>query len=175
VAIAELMERLLTKPIGQDELFGALARRWCRREQPRRNMNESILIVDDNSDNQDLTQILLEGEGFEVRLAEDAETALKTLRTYRPHLILMDIQLPGMDGLELTRRLRQEPALRDVTIVALSASAMKVDEDNARAVGCDGYITKPINTRTFAGAVRAYLQALRHTPSDGDFRGARTT
>jgi len=128
-------------------------------------MNESILIVDDNIDNLELTQILLESEGFEVRLAEDAETALNALQTYRPQLILMDIQLPGTDGLELTRRLRQDPALQDVIILALSAYAMKGDEDNARAAGCDGYITKPINTRTFAGAVRAYLEALRPTPS----------
>ncbi|HYL37125.1 MAG TPA: response regulator [Bryobacteraceae bacterium] len=128
-------------------------------------MNESILIVDDNIDNLELTQILLEGEGFQVRLAEDAETALKTLQTYRPQLILMDIQLPGMDGLELTRRLRQEPALRDVIILALSAYAMKADVDNARSAGCDGYITKPIDTRTFAGAVRGYLEARHANPS----------
>lgn len=124
-------------------------------------MKESILVVDDNIDNLALTQILLEGEGYEVRLAEDAETALETLRTYRPRLILMDIQLPGMDGLELTRRLRQEPSFEEVIIVALSAYAMKSDEDNARAVGCDGYITKPIDTRTFAAAVRGHLEALR--------------
>jgi two-component system cell cycle response regulator DivK len=128
-------------------------------------MNESILIVDDNIDNLELTQILLEGEGFEVRLAEDAETALKALQIYRPQLILMDVQLPGMDGLELTRRLRQDPALQDVIILALSAYAMKGDEDNARGAGCDGYITKPINTRTFAGTVRGYLEALHPTPS----------
>jgi two-component system cell cycle response regulator DivK len=131
-------------------------------------MNESILIVDDSIDNLDLTRILLENEGFEVRPAEDAEMALKTLKTYRPQLILMDIQLPGMDGLDLTRRLRQEPALEDVIIVALSAYAMKGDEDNARAVGCDGYITKPIDTRTFAGEVRGYLEALRPNSCDCD-------
>lgn len=128
-------------------------------------MNQSILIVDDNIDNRELTQILLEGDGLEVHLAEDAESALKTLQTYRPHLILMDIQLPEMDGLELTRRLRQQPAFKDVTIVALSAYAMKEDEENARAAGCDGYITKPINTRTFAGSVRGYLKALRPAPA----------
>jgi CheY-like chemotaxis protein len=108
----------------------------------------------------DLTQVVLESEGFEVRVAEDAEQALKTLETYRPHLILMDIQLPGMDGLELTRRLRLNPALREVIIVALSAYAMKGDADNARLAGCDGYVTKPINTRTFADTVRGYLKDL---------------
>jgi CheY-like chemotaxis protein len=120
-------------------------------------MTEAILIVDDNIDNLDLTQVLLVGEGFEVQVAENAAQALKTLETYRPHLILMDIQLPGMDGLELTRRLRQDPAFQDVIIIALSAYAMKGDEDNARAAGCDGYVTKPINTRTFPDTIRGYL------------------
>ena len=124
---------------------------------------ESILIVDDNVDNLELTQILLESEGFEVRVAEDASQALERLRTYRPRLILMDVQLPGMDGLELTRQLRQDASLRDVIVVALTAYAMKGDEDDARAAGCDGYITKPINTRTFPAAVRAYLEAVHKT------------
>jgi CheY-like chemotaxis protein len=118
---------------------------------------ESILIVDDNVDNLELTKVLLECEGFEVRLAEDAAQALDRLAAYRPDLILMDVQMPGMDGLELTRKLRRDPRLRDVIIVALTAYAMKSDEDAARAAGCDGYITKPINTRTFPTAVRAYL------------------
>jgi two-component system cell cycle response regulator DivK len=78
--------------------------------------------------------------------------------TYRPKLILMDVQLPGMDGLELTRRLRQKPALHDVIIVALSAYAMVAEKANALAAGCDGYITKPINTRTFASTVAQYLE-----------------
>jgi CheY-like chemotaxis protein len=123
-------------------------------------MAESILVVDDNLDNRDLTQILLECEGFEVRLAEDATQALCMLETYGPKLILMDVQLPGMDGLELTRRLRQDPSLQDVIIVALSAYAMVAEKANALAAGCDGYITKPINTRTFGSVVRRYLEAL---------------
>jgi two-component system, cell cycle response regulator DivK len=120
-------------------------------------MSGSVLIVDDNIDNLAVTQILLEGEGFEVRMAEDASQALKTLTTFRPDLILMDIQLPGMDGLELTRLLRQNQALGNVPIVALSAYAMQIDEENARAAGCQGYITKPIDTRTFVAVVRTYL------------------
>src|SRR5690242_12429593 len=103
----------------------------------REMSGESILIVDDNVDNLELTQILLESEGFEVRVAEDAGQALERLRTYRPRLILMDVQLPGMDGLELTRQLRQDASLREVIIVALTAYAMKGDEDDARAAGCD--------------------------------------
>jgi CheY-like chemotaxis protein len=119
---------------------------------------ESILIVDDNPDNQDLTRIVLESEGWEVRVAEDALDALKILESHLPRLILMDVQMPGMDGLELTRKLRADPAFRDVIIVALTAYAMKSDEDNARAAGCDGYISKPIDTRTFPERVRGYLK-----------------
>lgn len=120
--------------------------------------SESILVVDDNPDNVELTRVLLECEGFEVRVAEDARQALDTLATYHPRLILMDVQLPGMDGLELTRRLRGEPAFRDVVIVALTAYAMRGDEENARAAGCNGYISKPIDTRAFGARVREYLQ-----------------
>jgi len=119
--------------------------------------NEAILVVDDSPDNLVLTQFLLESEGFETRTAEDAEQALEVLRTYRPVLILMDIQLPGMDGLTLTRQLRADPQWNYVVIVALTAYALKGDEENALAAGCDGYITKPISTRTFAAAVRDFL------------------
>jgi len=122
---------------------------------------ESILIVDDNPDNQDLTRIVLECEGWEVRVAEDALHALKILETYLPRLILMDVQMPGMDGLELTRKLRADATFRDVIIVALTAYAMKADEDKARAAGCDGYISKPIDTRTFPERVRRYLNRSR--------------
>jgi len=118
---------------------------------------EQILIVDDNLDNLKLTQMLLECEGYAVRTAEDAEQALDLLGAYHPELILMDVQLPGMDGLELTRRLRQMPALDDVRIVALTAYAMQSDEANARDAGCDGYITKPIDTRAFPGQISRYL------------------
>lgn len=122
---------------------------------------QSILVVDDNIDNLDLTKILLEDEGWEVRVAEDAPQALLTLETYHPGLILMDIQLPGMDGLDLTRRLRGDPGFRDVTIVALTAYAMKGDEERACAAGCDGYISKPIDTRTFGNLVRNFFESRR--------------
>lgn len=125
---------------------------------------ESILIVDDNPDNVDLAKIVLEAEGWQVRAAEHAQQALEVLKTYHPKLILMDVQLPGMDGLELTRRLRAAPAFDDVSIVALTAYAMKRDEENARSAGCDGYISKPIDTRTFANMVREYLESFRNTP-----------
>ena len=125
-------------------------------------MTEAILVVDDSVDNLELTRILLEIEGFEVRLAEDAAKALEVLTAFRPALILMDIQLPGRDGLDLTRELRQRPALDGIPIVALSAYAMKSDEEAAAEAGCAGYITKPINTRTFVEQVRAYLTPGKH-------------
>jgi len=121
--------------------------------------SQPILIVDDNVDNLMLTQILLESEGFEVRMAEDAIQAIDLLRSYRPILILMDIQMPGMDGLELTRKLRRDVQFENVMIVALTAYAMRGDEEAARSAGCDGYITKPINTRTFPTSVRAFFDA----------------
>ena len=126
---------------------------------------ESILVVDDNHDNQELTKILLEYEGWEVRIAGDAQTALDTLASYHPRLILMDVQMPGMDGLELTRRLRADSAFEDVSIVALTAYAMRGDEENARAAGCDGYISKPIDTRDFAKIVARFLHARTTRPA----------
>jgi CheY-like chemotaxis protein len=123
--------------------------------------NDMVLVVDDSPDNLVLTQFLLESEGFDVRTAEDAEQALEALKTYRPQLILMDVQLPGMDGLELTRQLRADPTWRDVVIVALTAYAMKGDEENCLAAGCDGYITKPVDTRTFASIVRHQMKSRR--------------
>jgi len=116
-----------------------------------------ILVVDDSIDNLLLTQILLEGEGHQIRTALEAEQALQILQYWRPHLILMDLQLPGMDGLELTRKLRQDPDLGSIPIVAITAYAMGGDEEKARAAGCAGYITKPIDTRKFPGEVARFL------------------
>ena len=119
---------------------------------------ESILVVEDNHDNTDLIRILFDCEGWEARYAENANQALEQLTTFHPRLILTDIQMPGMDGLELTRRLRKEPAFQAIPIVALTAYAMKGDEARARAAGCDGYITKPIDTRTFIATVSQFLR-----------------
>jgi CheY-like chemotaxis protein len=116
-----------------------------------------ILIVDDNPANLKLARILLATEGYEVRTATDAEEALAVLATWRPRVILMDLQLPGMDGLELTRRLKADPATQRITILALTAYAMKGDEQKAREAGCDGYISKPIDTRALPGLVAGYL------------------
>jgi CheY-like chemotaxis protein len=116
-----------------------------------------ILIVDDNVVNLKLMRVLLTGEGYEVRTATDAEEALTALETFTPRLILMDIQLPGMDGLELTRRLKDDLVTRDITILALTAYAMKGDDAKAFGAGCDGYIAKPIDTRTLPARIAAYL------------------
>jgi two-component system, cell cycle response regulator DivK len=109
--------------------------------------SERILIVDDNPTNLKLVGFLLAGHGYELRTATDAEEALAVLEDFRPRLIVMDLQMPGMDGLELTRRLKAEPRTRDIIILAVTAYAMKGDEERARNAGCDGYVTKPIDTR----------------------------
>ena len=124
---------------------------------------ESILIVDDTPVNLKLTRILLINEGYKVRTAASGEEALEVLRNYHPVLILADIQLPGIDGLELTRRIRQNEATRDIMVVALTAFAMKGDEQRAVDAGCDGYITKPIDTRTLGARIRGHLD--RHSES----------
>jgi two-component system, cell cycle sensor histidine kinase and response regulator CckA len=118
---------------------------------------EPILIVDDNPTNLKLARVVLAGEGYDVRVAVDAEEALAMLDGFRPRLILMDLQLPGMDGLTLTRRLKGDPATSGVAILALTAYAMKGDEEKARRAGCDGYITKPIDTRTLPAVIAGVL------------------
>jgi CheY-like chemotaxis protein len=120
-------------------------------------MGVPILIVDDNPLNVKLVRVLLVTSGYDVRTCADAEEALETLQSFRPSAILMDIQLPGMDGLELTRRLKSDPQTRDITIIALTAYAMKGDEEKARAAGCDGYLTKPIDTASFPSVLAGYL------------------
>jgi two-component system, cell cycle response regulator DivK len=106
---------------------------------------DRVLVVDDNPTNLKLLRVLLTGEGYDVRTAYDAEQAISLLASFHPILILMDLQLPGMDGLELTRRLKADPATRDVVIVAVTSYAMKGDDHKAFAAGCDDYVTKPID------------------------------
>jgi CheY-like chemotaxis protein len=118
---------------------------------------EVILIVDDNPANLKLARVILAAEGYDVRTANDAEEALRSLSADTPRLILMDIQLPDMDGLELTRRLKADSQFSDVIVVALTAYAMKGDEAKAKAAGCDGYVTKPIDPDTLPGIVAGFL------------------
>ena len=120
--------------------------------------SELILVVDDNPINLKLTKVLLLKENYEVRTASDAEEALRLLETLKPRLILMDIQLPGMDGMELTRRLKGSPTTKDILILALTAYAMKGDDEKAMTAGFDGYITKPIDTQALPGIIKGYLE-----------------
>jgi CheY-like chemotaxis protein len=126
----------------------------------------SILIVDDQPVNVELAKFLLVLEGYAVHTAPDAETALRLLPELRPQLILMDVQLPGMDGLELTRRIKADPVYSQTVVLALTAYAMKGDQDKALAAGCDGYLAKPIDTRTFPSEVARYLQRQRTHKED---------
>lgn len=123
-----------------------------------------ILVVDDNPTNLKLASDLLEYAGYEVLTAIDAERAQQVLERCLPDLILMDIALPGMDGLTLTRLLKDDARTRHIAVVALTAFAMKGDEEKARAAGCDGYISKPIDTRLLPRLIADYL--LRHPGSE---------
>lgn len=123
-----------------------------------------VLVVEDNEVNQLLTASVLEREGFEVDIAGTSEQALEHLRDRKPDLILMDIQLPGMDGLALTRRLKADAATANIVVVALTAHAMTGDREQTLAAGCAGYISKPIDTRTFGNQVRAFLRPTMSFP-----------
>ena len=118
---------------------------------------EPVLIVDDNPQNLKLAKVILAAEGYEVKTAIDAEEALRILESFTPRLILMDLQLPRMDGLELTRRLKADPARREIIIIALTAYAMKGDDEKAFAAGCDGYISKPIDIDALPRVVAEHL------------------
>jgi CheY-like chemotaxis protein len=132
---------------------------------------EPILVVDDNLVNLKLLRVLLTGEGYEVRTAQDAEEAISLLHGFHPRLILMDLQMPGMDGLELTRRLKAAPETRDIAIVAVTSYAMKGDREKAIEAGCDDYVAKPVDTEALPKLVAWYAGrdgAAAPRPSDGD-------
>jgi two-component system cell cycle response regulator DivK len=118
---------------------------------------EAILIVDDNSANALLLSYLLSRRGYQVRTANNGREALDLLDEFQPRVIMMDIQLPGMDGLELTRQLKANPDTKGIVIIALTAYAMKGDETRAREAGCDDYISKPIDTRALPGIIESHL------------------
>jgi CheY-like chemotaxis protein len=120
---------------------------------------ERILVVDDNPTNSKLARLMLQAEGYEVRTAADAEGALSLLGEYEPHLVLMDVQLPGMNGLELTRRIRASERLRHLPILALTAYAMPGDRDEAIAAGCSGFLAKPVDMTSLPTAVASLLAA----------------
>ena len=116
-----------------------------------------VLIIEDNPDNMELAVFLLESAGHTVLSASDAEAGLALAREQLPNLILMDIQLPGMDGLKATALLKQDDATRNIAVIALSALAMKGDEERILAAGCDGYIAKPMGVRKFQSTIAELL------------------
>ena len=120
-----------------------------------------ILVVEDNPMNLELVSDLLEASGFVVHHAASAEQGLILARAYLPEVILMDVSLPGLDGLQATKALRADPATRGLTIIALTAHAMRGDEELALAAGCDGYLPKPIDTRGFADKITGFIAAAR--------------
>ena len=117
----------------------------------------TILVVEDNPANLKLVLFLLEHAGHSVISATDAEAGLSLARERHPDLILMDIQLPGMDGLQATGILKGDAATRAIPVVALTALAMKGDEERIRAAGCDGYIAKPMRYQDFLSTVATHL------------------
>jgi CheY-like chemotaxis protein len=120
-------------------------------------VTKSILVVDDNPENLKLILVILGAGGYELTTANDAHEALRFLERRAPDLILLDLQLPGMDGLELTRQLRARTDTRAIPIVAVTAYAMKGDEMKARDAGCNGYIVKPVDKRVLRALVKSYL------------------
>ena len=117
----------------------------------------SVLIVEDNAANMKLSSLLLRNAGHTVVCAEDAETGLLLARLDRPDLILMDIQLPGMDGLAATAVLKRDPVTSTIPIIALTAMAMKNDQEKARSAGCDAYIAKPLRYQELYAAIDELL------------------
>ena len=116
-----------------------------------------ILVIEDNAANMRLSTFVLESGGHVVLAAQDAETGLTMARAEQPDLVLVDIQLPGMDGLQATALLKADAATRSIPVLALTALAMKGDEERIRAAGCDGYIAKPLAYKSFLSVVNAFL------------------
>ena len=119
---------------------------------------KTILVIEDNKLNMKLVNGLVKIGKYRMIEAIDAESGIELIREQRPDLVLMDIQLPGMDGLSATKIIKEDPELKDIPIVALTSYAMQGDEEKALAAGCTGYITKPIDTRNFLKTISQYLK-----------------
>jgi two-component system, cell cycle response regulator DivK len=120
-------------------------------------MSKRILVVEDQEDNRQIIRDLLSATDYEIIEAESGEQALEAVAKQRPDLILMDIQLPGIDGYEATRRIKADPALRSITIIAVTSYALSGEEQKARAAGCDEYVPKPYSPRQLLAKIRQYL------------------
>jgi two-component system cell cycle response regulator DivK len=122
-------------------------------------MNKPILLIEDNDQNRYLTTFLLENSGYRVIAATDGQSGVEMARATTPGLILLDIQLPKLDGYQVARLLRQDDRLRTVPIVAVTSYAMPGDREEALAAGCDGYIEKPIDPDTFVSEIGTFLRS----------------
>ena len=120
-------------------------------------MSKRILVVEDQEDNRRILRDLLTNAGYEIIEAENGEEALAVAARERPDLILMDIQLPLLDGYEATRRIKADPALRAIPIIVVTSYALSGDETKARAAGCDAYVTKPYSPRALLAKIREYV------------------
>lgn len=120
-----------------------------------------ILVVDDNVLNVELVKFVIGADGCLIESAPDAAEALLRIQSFHPDLILMDIQMPGMNGLELTRRIKSDAMTRHIVVLAFTAYAMQGDEQKMRDAGCDGYVSKPIDVGTFARQVLSHLETGR--------------
>jgi two-component system cell cycle response regulator DivK len=137
---------------------------WAVRRQRGRSrpasdvdMTKRILVVEDQSDNMQILRDLLTSAGYEMIEAEDGLEGVRAATAHRPDLILMDIQLPLLDGYEATRRIKADPALRAIPIIVVTSYALSGDETKARAAGCDGYVPKPYSPRVLLAKIREYL------------------
>ncbi|HEX9466253.1 MAG TPA: response regulator [Alphaproteobacteria bacterium] len=122
-------------------------------------MSKLILVVEDQEDNRQILRDLLGSAGYEMVEAGDGAAALERAKERRPDLVLMDIQLPVMDGYEATRRLKADPALKAIPVIVITSYALSGDEEKARAAGCDDYVTKPYSPRQLLAKVRQYVPA----------------
>ena len=120
-------------------------------------MAKSILVVEDNELNMKLFHDLLEAQGYNVLQTRDGMEALKLARAHKPDLILMDIQLPEVSGLEVTKWLKEDDGLRSIPVIAVTAFAMKGDEQKIREGGCEAYISKPISVANFLETIEKFL------------------
>jgi two-component system cell cycle response regulator DivK len=120
-------------------------------------MSKRILVVEDQEDNRQIIRDLLASTDYELSEAENGEEALAAVAKQRPDLILMDIQMPVLDGYEATRRIKADPALRAIPIIAITSYALSGDEQKARAAGCDDYVPKPYSPRQLLAKIRQYL------------------
>src|SRR5499433_614217 len=120
-------------------------------------MSKRILVVEDQADNRRILQDLLTSAGYEIILAENGQEALEVVARERPNLILMDIQLPLLDGYETTRRIKADPVLRAIPIIVITSYALSGDESKAKAAGCNGYVSKPYSTRQLLATIQHYV------------------